>query len=136
MKAAFLLLSFVSAAKCPPKATLPNRPLVAGHRGAPAYRPEHTIEGYTLAIELGADIIEPDLVMTKDGHLVVRHENEISGTTNVASLAEFASRNTTKVRFIEERLAKRLFPPKQLQSINSASVDANLSSTALYILQN
>jgi glycerophosphoryl diester phosphodiesterase len=71
--------------------------LVIGHRGAPGYRPEHTLESYRLAAELGADYIEPDLVSTKDGVLVARHEPEISGTTNVADHPEFASRKTTKV---------------------------------------
>jgi glycerophosphoryl diester phosphodiesterase len=71
--------------------------LVIGHRGASALRPEHTIAGYTKAIEIGADVIEPDLVSTKDGVLVARHENEISGTTNVADKAEFASRKATKI---------------------------------------
>lgn len=75
---------------------LPAR-LVIGHRGASALRPEHTIAGYTKAIEIGADVIEPDLVSTKDGVLVARHENEISGTTNVADKAEFASRKATKI---------------------------------------
>ncbi|MDB5973066.1 MAG: glycerophosphodiester phosphodiesterase [Hydrocarboniphaga sp.] len=70
--------------------------LVIGHRGAPAYRPEHTIASYTLAIEYGADVIEPDLVATQDGELVARHENEISGTTDVAGHPEFASRKATK----------------------------------------
>lgn len=68
------------------------RPLVIAHRGASAYRPEHTMAAYRLAIEQGADFIEPDLVMTKDGVLVCRHENEISETTDVASWPEFASR--------------------------------------------
>ncbi len=71
-------------------------PIVIGHRGAPGYLPEHTIEGYTKAIEMGADFIEPDLVMTKDGQLVVRHEPMLSGTTNVADIEEFASKKTTK----------------------------------------
>ncbi len=71
--------------------------VVIGHRGASALRPEHTIAAYTVAIDSGADVIEPDLVPTKDGVLVVRHENEISGTTNVASKPEFASRKTTKI---------------------------------------
>jgi len=70
--------------------------LVIAHRGASAYRPEHTIAGYTLAIEYGADVIEPDLVATKDGELVARHENEISGTTDVAQHPEFADRKATK----------------------------------------
>ena len=72
------------------------KPLVIAHRGASGYRPEHTIEAYRLAIRLGADYIEPDLVATKDGVLVARHENEISGTTDVASRTEFAARRTTK----------------------------------------
>ena len=71
--------------------------LVIGHRGASALRPEHTLEAYTRAIEDGANVIEPDLVSTKDGVLVARHENEISGTTNVASKPEFAARKTTKL---------------------------------------
>ncbi len=74
-----------------------SRPLVVGHRGAAGYRPEHTLASYRLAIELGADYIEPDLVSTKDGVLVARHEPEIGGTTNVADHPEFASRKTTKV---------------------------------------
>lgn len=69
---------------------------VFGHRGASGYRPEHTLAAYELAIRLGADYIEPDLVSTKDGVLVARHENEISGTTDVADHPEFASRKTTK----------------------------------------
>jgi glycerophosphoryl diester phosphodiesterase len=72
-------------------------PIVIGHRGASGYRPEHTLEAYRLAIRLGADYIEPDLVSTKDGVLVARHENEISGTTDVADHPGFADRRTTKV---------------------------------------
>ena len=71
-------------------------PLVIGHRGASGYRPEHTLASYRLAIGMGADYIEPDLVSTKDGVLVARHENEISGTTDVADHPEFADRRTTK----------------------------------------
>jgi glycerophosphoryl diester phosphodiesterase len=73
------------------------KPLVIGHRGASGYRPEHTAAAYTLAFALGADAVEPDIVATKDGVLVVRHENEISGTTDVAGRAEFADRRTSKV---------------------------------------
>jgi len=69
---------------------------VIGHRGAPALRPEHTLASYQKAIDDGADIIEPDLVSTKDGVLVARHENEISGTTNVVDVPGFAGRKTTK----------------------------------------
>lgn len=71
-------------------------PIVIGHRGASGYRPEHTLAAYELAIEMGADFIEPDLVSTKDGVLIARHENEISGTTDVANRPEFANRKTTK----------------------------------------
>jgi glycerophosphoryl diester phosphodiesterase len=71
-------------------------PLVIGHRGASGYRPEHTLASYTLAARMGADYVEPDLVATKDGVLVARHENEIGGTTDVADHPEFADRRTTK----------------------------------------
>ncbi len=71
-------------------------PIVIGHRGASGLRPEHTLASYELAIDLGADYIEPDLVSTKDGVLIARHENEISGTTDVADHPEFADRKTTK----------------------------------------
>ena len=74
-----------------------SRPLVIGHRGTAGYLPEHTLEGYALAIELGADYIEPDLVATKDGHLIARHEPNMIATTNVASLPQFASRRRTMV---------------------------------------
>ena len=72
------------------------QPLVVAHRGASGYRPEHTLAAYELAAAMGADYIEPDLVMTKDGVLVDRHEPEIGGTTNVADHPEFAGRKTTK----------------------------------------
>ena len=71
-------------------------PQVIGHRGAPGYRPEHTLASYRLAIALGADSVEPDLVMTADGVAVVRHETEISDTTDVARRPEFADRRTVK----------------------------------------
>jgi len=73
-----------------------GRPLVIGHRGASGYRPEHTLESYELAIAMGADFIEPDLVITKDGVLLARHESELSKTTDVADHPKFASRQTTK----------------------------------------
>jgi len=77
--------------------TLDRRaPLVIAHRGASGYRPEHTLASYTLAIEQGADFIEPDLVATKDGHLVARHEPVLDATTDVALHPEFASRKTTR----------------------------------------
>lgn len=74
-----------------------SQPLVIAHRGASGERPEHTLASYIRAIEEGADFIEPDLVMTKDRVLVARHENEISGTTDVADHPEFAARKATKV---------------------------------------
>jgi len=74
-----------------------DSPLVVGHRGASGYLPEHTLESYALAIELGADFIEPDVVATKDGHLITRHEPNITNTTDVASRPEFASRRRTAV---------------------------------------
>jgi glycerophosphoryl diester phosphodiesterase len=73
-----------------------KRPLVIGHRGAAGYRPDHTIEGYKLAIAMGADFIEPDLVATKDGHLVARHEPVLDGTTDVAKRPEFGDKKTTR----------------------------------------
>ena len=71
-------------------------PIVIAHRGASGSRPEHTLASYELAIEQGADFIEPDLVPTRDNVLVARHENAIGGTTDVAQHPEFASRKTTK----------------------------------------
>ncbi|MGN0936640.1 glycerophosphodiester phosphodiesterase family protein, partial [Acinetobacter amyesii] len=70
--------------------------VIVGHRGASALRPEHTLAAYQKAIDDGADFIEPDLVPTKDGYLVARHESEISGTTNISKLSQFADRKTTK----------------------------------------
>ena len=77
-------------------APLPAK-VVIGHRGASALRPEHTLEAYAKAIDDGANVIEPDLVSTKDGVLVARHENEISGTTNVADKPEFVARKATRL---------------------------------------
>ncbi|MBD2199912.1 MULTISPECIES: glycerophosphodiester phosphodiesterase [Calothrix] len=71
--------------------------IIIAHRGASGYRPEHTLAAYELAIDLGADYIEPDLVATKDGVLVARHENEISETTDITQHPEFAERRTTKI---------------------------------------
>ncbi|HEX3553702.1 MAG TPA: glycerophosphodiester phosphodiesterase [Thermoanaerobaculia bacterium] len=73
-----------------------GKPIVIAHRGASGYRPEHTLEAYELAIDMGADFIEPDLVSTRDGILLARHENEISETTDVGDHPEFAGRRTTK----------------------------------------
>jgi glycerophosphoryl diester phosphodiesterase len=70
---------------------------IVGHRGACGYRPEHTVESYSLAARFGADAVDVDLCSTRDGHLVARHEPEIGGTTDVAAHTEFAARRTTKV---------------------------------------
>ncbi len=72
-------------------------PVIIGHRGASGYVPEHTLAAYFLAIQQGADFIEPDLVSTRDGVLVARHENEIGGTTDVEQHREFAERRSTKI---------------------------------------
>src|SRR5437899_1895300 len=86
-----VMLAVIAAAASAAPGT---RPLIIAHRGASGHRPEHTIEAYALAIDMGADVIEPDVVCTKDGVLVARHENEIGETTDVA--AKFPDRRTTK----------------------------------------
>jgi len=83
-------------APCVGHAQTMSHPLVIAHRGASGERPEHTRAAYDLAIDQGADFIEPDLVMSRDGVLIVRHENEIGGTTDVASRPAFADRRTTR----------------------------------------
>ena len=94
-----------------------NEPIVIAHRGASGYVPEHTLGAYALAIEMGADFIEPDLVMTKDGVLVARHENEIGGTTDVADHPEFAGRKTTKTidGVSDHRLVHRGLHPRRAE---------------------
>jgi glycerophosphoryl diester phosphodiesterase len=91
---AFLLAVAPQAGHAPPMDR--TRPLLIAHRGASGERPEHTLAAYDLAIAQGADVIEPDLVPTRDDQLVARHENEIGGTTDVAAHPEFAARRTTK----------------------------------------
>lgn len=99
--AMFAILGFQGVANAQtdsePGEYVSKKPIVIGHRGAAGYRPEHTIEGYTLAIEMGADYIEPDLVLTKDGHMIARHEPMIGGTTDVAYHPEFADRKTKRM---------------------------------------
>jgi glycerophosphoryl diester phosphodiesterase len=90
--ATLLTGAFLALAQALPE----KRPIVIGHRGASGYVPEHTLVSYFIAIQMGADYIEPDLVMTRDGVLVARHENDISGTTDVAGRPEFAGRKATK----------------------------------------
>lgn len=88
-----MVLSFALISAAP----APKKPLIIAHRGASGSVPEHTIAAFTKAIDEGADFIEPDLVLTKDGILIVRHENEISGTTDVAARPEFGARKATKL---------------------------------------
>ncbi|WP_033436466.1 glycerophosphodiester phosphodiesterase [Saccharothrix sp. NRRL B-16314] len=97
MAAAAVVLPSASASGDADVASSRKGPLVIGHRGASGYRPEHTLAAYELAARMGADYVEPDLVVTKDGELVARHENEIGGTTDVAAHPEFAARKATKV---------------------------------------
>jgi glycerophosphoryl diester phosphodiesterase len=73
-----------------------DQPVIVGHRGAPAYRPEHTAAAYELAIDLGAEFVEVDLVVSRDGALIARHENELACSTDIASRSKFAGRRTTK----------------------------------------
>jgi glycerophosphoryl diester phosphodiesterase len=94
---ALLLVTAMPATVAAAEKPLAAKVLVIGHRGASALRPEHTLASYGKAIADGADFIEPDLVMSKDGVLVARHENEIGSTTDVASHPEFAGRKTTKI---------------------------------------
>src|SRR3977135_4746694 len=92
-----LIVAFAAAAQTMPPLTPTWRggaPLVIGHRGAAGHRPEHTLGSYNLAIDYGVDFIEPDLVTTKDGVLIARHENDISGTSDVAE--KFPERRATK----------------------------------------
>jgi glycerophosphoryl diester phosphodiesterase len=90
------LLASAAVFSTPAFAQNAAQPLVIGHRGASGYLPEHTIESYTKAIELGVDFIEPDLVSTKDGVLIARHEPLLGGTTDIAERKDFADRKTTK----------------------------------------
>ncbi|MCA0375487.1 MAG: glycerophosphodiester phosphodiesterase [Gemmatimonadetes bacterium] len=101
-RACLVLLLLLAACAGPPRAPLAAPlprpaagPIVIAHRGASGHRPEHTLEAYALAVQMGADFIEPDLVSTRDGVLVARHENEIGGTTDVAQ--KFPARRTRKV---------------------------------------
>jgi glycerophosphoryl diester phosphodiesterase len=92
-----MITAAAASATTPALAQPRKKPIVIAHRGASGERPEHTAMAYRLAIEEGADFIEPDLVMSKDGELLIRHENEIGGTTDVGARPEFASRRVTKV---------------------------------------
>ena len=94
--ALWLVGTMMAGADQPVAKDLPRHPIVIAHRGASGQRPEHTLAAYQLAAEQGADFIEPDLVITRDGVLVARHEPEIGETTDVGEHPEFASRKTTK----------------------------------------
>src|SRR3954466_10695922 len=89
--------ALATAAATPAIAQAKKKPLVIAHRGASGERPEHTAMAYRLAIEEGADFIEPDLVMSKDGQRLTRTENEIGAPPGVGAKPQFASRKTTKV---------------------------------------
>jgi glycerophosphoryl diester phosphodiesterase len=105
---------------CAPAASAhDDDPLVIGHRGAPGYLPDHTLEGYALAVRLGADYIEPDLVATKDGHLIARHEPNLIATTDVAD--KFPERLTTKVvdGFPEEGYFASDFTLKEIKTLRA-----------------
>lgn len=95
--AATLCMAFVTPTRAGRGGDDSPRPLVMGHRGANGYLPAHTLESYALAVELGADFIEPDLVSTKDGHLIARHEPNIINTTDVKDRPEFAARKRKAV---------------------------------------
>jgi glycerophosphoryl diester phosphodiesterase len=114
------LLALVALFACAtPAVAHDDDPLVIGHRGAPGYLPDHTLEGYALAIRLGADYIEPDLVATKDGHLIARHEPNMATTTDVAT--KFPGRKTTKIvdGFPEEGYFASDFTLKEIKTLRA-----------------
>ncbi|MHB9878040.1 glycerophosphodiester phosphodiesterase family protein [Pacificimonas sp. ICDLI1SI03] len=96
MRLLVVLLCLLGGCASTPPSTSPGV-LIIAHRGASGERPEHTLAAYELAIDQGADFIEPDLVITKDGVLIARHENEIRGTTDISDHPEFADRRTEKL---------------------------------------
>ena len=106
------------------------RPLVIAHRGACGYRPEHTLAAYRLAIALGADYVEPDLVSTRDGVLVARHEAEIGRTTDVARRSEFAGRLTTKL--VDGREVTGWFADHPDTTLEACRLAAQASGTRIH----
>ncbi len=104
--------------------------LVIAHRGAPGYLPEHTAPGYDLAIRMGADYIEPDLVFTKDGHLIVRHDHYLSDTTDVADHPEFASRKTQKPGHEREDWFSEDFTLAEIKTLRARQAFASRSHAA------
>jgi len=94
-------------------------PKIIAHRGACGYMPEHTLEAYTLAIDMGADYIEPDLVFTKDGHLVVRHDVYLSTSTNVSRIPAFQDRRRRSKRFGMTDWFTEDFTLKEIQTLKA-----------------
>jgi glycerophosphoryl diester phosphodiesterase len=122
--AIFVVFGIQNCAIAPPQKDhgdyLNHSPIVIGHRGAlPVIAPTTPLEGYAVAIDLGADFIEPDLVLTKDGYMIARHEPMIGATTDVASHAEFADRKTERlVDGVDiQRLVRQRFYPEGNQNL-------------------
>jgi glycerophosphoryl diester phosphodiesterase len=114
------LLVLVALYACAPAASAhDDDPLVIGHRGAPGYLPDHTLEGYALAIRLGADYIEPDLVATKDGHLIARHEPNMSATTDVETKFPGCRRTAIVDGFPEPGCFASDFTLKQIKTLRA-----------------
>ncbi len=95
------------------------KPKIIAHRGASGYMPEHTLEGYALAIDLGADYIEPDLVFTRDGHLVVRHDVYLSSSTNISQIPAFKERKRHSKRFGMSDWFVADFTLKEIQTLKA-----------------
>ena len=94
-------------------------PLVIAHRGASGYLPDHTLEGYTRAVEMGADFIEPDLVSTKDGFLIARHEPNLKDTTDIAERPEFAAyKHIENIDTNVNQIGHELFQQISLYDVN------------------
>ncbi len=94
-------------------------PKIIGHRGASGYLPEHTIEGYTLAIDMGAECIEPDLVFTKDGHLIARHDVYLSGSTNVSQIPRYQNRRRLHKTFQRNDWFVEDFTLKEIKTLKA-----------------
>ena len=115
----FLLVLVALFASAAPALAHDDEPLVIGHRGAPGYLPDHTLQGYALAVKMGADYIEPDLVATKDGHLIARHEPNISGTTDVETKFPGCRRTAIVDGFAEPGCFASDFTLKQIRTLRA-----------------
>jgi glycerophosphoryl diester phosphodiesterase len=118
----WLLASVIAIAAMAPAMAVAHghkRPLVIGHRGAAGYLPDHTLQGYQLAIDLGADYIEPDLVATKDGVLVARHEPNLIATTDVASKFPLRRRFEMIDGVVEDGYFARDFTLKEIKTLRA-----------------